>query len=478
VNCGGFLVTPNVGANNITIDNHAKGGINGSTGNPLTIVWQNNISGQLIFNQSLGGNGPPTFQASMIVGSGYAQNGLGTVSFLGINTFNVGAFLNGGVLEIAQNVCLGGFAGGAVQGTPTLPVYLNGGTLLANYTGTLSTNNPAGAHPLVLRNKGGGIAATAGNTITIDGVVTNDTVGAGPLIVGIPASGANGNTLGGVPGTGTGSANAAVVATGTVVLNNTANSYTGGTIIDSGTLQLTVNNLAVLGTGGITLNGGTFKWSGVTTDISSRPLMLASLGGTLDVNGGAVTLVNPIGNGGSGALTVASTTPGGILALSGANTFAGGITVNANSTLSLNGSSSGGSVVVSGIFGGTGTVGGGGDVIWNPGAVASLTAGTPLTVSGAVTLSGNSVAVNGSGLTSAGSPYTLLTATGGFTGGSTVNPTPGGTALAPGFIGTVSISGNTLRLIVTAVPSATWTGSGNWSAAGNWTASDGTPPAA
>ena len=167
-NLGGILVTPNVGSNNIILDDHQKGGLNGSTGTPRTIVWQNNTLGHPIFDQSLGGNGRPTYAAQFIVGSGYEQNGAGTVSFLGINGYSVGTFLNGGVLEIAQNVCLGGVVLAAVQGVPNLPVYLNGGTLLGNYSGTLDdgTNSATGAHPLVLGIKGGGVAATAGNIFT------------------------------------------------------------------------------------------------------------------------------------------------------------------------------------------------------------------------------------------------------------------------------------------------------------------------
>ena len=485
-NLGGILVTPNVGANNVLLDDHQKGGLNGSTGTPRTIIWQNNILGELIFDQSLGGNGPPTYPAQFIVGSGYEQNGPGTVSFLGINGYTVGTFLNGGVLEIAQENSLGGIAVGQAVGATNAPVYLNGGTLVANFTGNLDdgTSTAIHEHPLALGIAGGGIAATAGNTITVDGLVTNISVVAGPLIVGIPASSANGNTLGLVPGTGSGTANPTpVTATGTVVLNNTGNTYTSGTVLDSGILQLNVANLAVLGSGGITLNGGTFQWlNGITTDISTRTVTLASGNGTLDVNSGAgtansITLANGIGHGGSGALTVASSTPGGQLILSGANSYTGGTTVNANSTLLVNGSLGSGTVTVNGTLGGTGTIGG--NAVWSSGAFAALTAGSPLRVSGTVTLNGNSVNVIGSSLTPAGSPYTLLTATGGFTGGSTVNGTPGGNAVAAGNLGVVSVSGNSLILTVTAVPSASWTdgdNSGNWSDPLNWSASLGSAP--
>ena len=480
-NLGGILVTPNVGSNNIVLDDHQKGGLNSGIGNPRTIVWQNNTLGELIFDQSLGGNGPPTYAAQFIQGSGYEQNGPGTVSFLGINGYSVGTFLNGGVLEIAQEVCLGGIALGAAQGATNSAVYLDGGTLLANFTGNLDDgiSTAVNEHPLAVGVKGGGVAATA---FTVDGLITNISAVAGPLIVGIPASSANGNTAGLVPGTGSGTANTNVVnATGTVVFNNLGNTYTGGTIIDSGTLQLTSNNLAVFGAGGITLNGGTFQWlNGVTTDISTKTVSLIG-NGTLDVNSGAgaantVTLAHGIGGG--GALTVASSTPGGELILAGVSSYTGGTTVNANSTLLINGSVSSGTVTNNGVLGGTGSIGG--NVVWSSGATALLAAGLPLAVSGTVALNGNTVTVTGSSLTPAGSPYTLLTAAGGFISGSTVNGSPAGNAVAAGNLGVVSISGNSLILTVTALPSAAWTdgdNSGNWSDPLNWSATFGaTPP--
>jgi autotransporter-associated beta strand protein len=66
-----------------------------------------------------------------------------------------------------------------------------------------------------------------------------------------------------------------------------------------------------------------------------------------------------------------------------------------------------------------------------------------------------------------------LTATGGITGGSTVNPTAGGTGvIATGYAGTVSISGNSIILTVTqSGVTETWTDGGgdqNWSDANNW----------
>jgi autotransporter-associated beta strand protein len=198
------------------------------------------------------------------------------------------------------------------------------------------------------------------------------------------------------------------------------------------------------------------------------------------MNGNTVTLANPIGNGGSGALAITNTAGGGSLTFQGANTYTGGTIINGGTLLANNTSGSGtgpGNVTVASgaIFGGTGTVAG--NVTWQDGSYGNLTPTAHLTVSGTVTLngsgSGNTININATGLTSSGSPYTLLTASS-ITGN--VNPTPGGTGVfASGYIGVVSKSGNILILTVTASGvSSTWTDahhgtSDNWSDTLNWT---------
>jgi fibronectin-binding autotransporter adhesin len=337
-------------------------------------------------------------------------------------------------------------------------VNLNGGTLIGDYTGNLGRSAARRIRWRWATTAAAWRRSTT-TTLTVDGLVSGAT-GTGPLVIGIPASSANGNFAGLLPGTGgtvspglaANTANTTpVYAAGTVILNNTGNTYTGGTILDSGILQLTVNNLAVLGTGGITLNGGTFQWNGVSTDISGRTVTLANGGGTLDVNGNTVTLANSIGNGGSGALTVASTAANGVLNLDGANTYTGATTVNSGATI-----------------GGTGSLAGA--LTLSSGANALMTANSPLTVLGAVTLNGNTFSTT-SAKDSSGSPYTLLTG-GSIAGGSSVNPTPGVGSVAGGYAGVVSISGNSVILTVTSTgTAATWTDGNadqNWSEAGNW----------
>ena len=190
--------------------------------------------------------------------------------------------------------------------------------------------------PLTLLGNGGGLAATMGNTLTVDGVI-GSTASAGPLKIGISASSANNNSPGLLPGTGPGTANTtSVLASGMVVLTN-ANYFYGGTILQSGTLNINgINALGGANFGGVVFNGGTLQYaanfagnngSADLTSIGAAGITLGAGGGTIDVNGNNVTYTSSIGNNGSGVLTLKSSLAGGILNLQGANTYSGTTTV-------------------------------------------------------------------------------------------------------------------------------------------------------
>ncbi len=439
-----ILVTPNMGATNCYIwsGNGVVGGgmyfAQYSTGNAQQLyLWQNNTAGYFIDNGALA-NGRNNSAATLA----YIQAGLGTV-IRGPSLYTGLSYLNGGFTVITNDSCLGVSATAAT-------VVMSSGTIVGNSTMTLD-NGGLNPRPIQLLNQGGGLAATANTTLTVDGIISG---GTGPLIIGIPASAANGNVAGLLPGSGANTANTTpVYATGKVSLT-AANTYTGGTVLDTGVLSIGSGSL---GTGGVTFNGGTLQWNSTGPDISAQNVTINSGGGTLDVNGKTITLANAIGNGGSGALTVINSGAPGVggLFLNGGVTYAGGTTVAAGAVL-----------------GGTGTIGG--NVTWNSGSFASLSSSSLVTVSGAVTLNNPTVNVIASGLTTG--VYTLLTATGGITGGSTVNSTPGGTGVvATGYAGTVSISGNSIILTVTqSGVTETWTDANsdqNWSEANNWSGS-------
>jgi len=328
---GGLLVTPNVGANNITISGTQgiQPGLRSSANAGSMVLWQNNTAGFLNITTTIGDG--------KVAGGSLVQSGIGTVVYSATgNTFTGQTYLNGGFSQISVNGDLGAPATGAATN-------LNGGTILASASFTMD-NAGANKRPVNLGNNGGALAAVAGSTLTVDGLVETSAgiAGPGPLIIGIPASPANGNTVAAVPGTGPGTANATpVFATGTVVLT-APNGYFGGTVIDSGTLNINgINALGGANYGGVTLNGGTLQYATAFNgngagDLSvtggagnSYGLTVTTNGGGIDVNGNAVIYANPIRSTGPGNLTVASSdaSHAGTLTLSGNNTFNGSLTL-------------------------------------------------------------------------------------------------------------------------------------------------------
>ena len=168
---------------------------------------------------------------------------------------------------------------------------------------------------------------------------------------------------------------------GTLVLTG-ANSYTGGTLVDAGTLRISSDANLGAAAGGLGFDGGTLN---TTADLtSSRAVDL--IGAATLLTDAATTLTLGGAISGAGTLTKEGT---GILVLTGANGYAGATTVNAG-TLFVNGNQSvatGSTSIASGAtLGGTGTIGG--DVTLANGATLAPGAGGvgTLTINGALGL--------------------------------------------------------------------------------------------
>jgi autotransporter-associated beta strand protein len=214
-------------------------------------------------------------------GDGITKNGTGTLILLGANTYTGATTINAGTLQIG-----------------------NGGS-----TGSLSTSS----------------------TITVNGTLAFNR--SADIV-----QGANFST-------------AAISGTGSIIQNgsgnltlNAANTYAGGTTLNSGTLN--INNASAIGTGTLTINGGTLNntsasaitlstnnaqnWNGDFAYTGTNDLNLGSgnvamnATRTVTVNGGNLTVGGSIS--GSGGLTKNGT---GTLVLSGSNTYNGTTTINA-----------------------------------------------------------------------------------------------------------------------------------------------------
>jgi autotransporter-associated beta strand protein len=238
-----------------------------------------------------------------------------------------------------------------------------------------------------------------------------------------------------------GSASLTMSGSGAIVLTSASNSYTGGTTVNSGTVQ--VIGTGVLGdaggSGDLTVTGGSADLTTTSQTINNLNLAGGTVTGSAPVtaNGSIVatglttgTLAATIEDGGNGPVTLSksgtatlnivahqlytgvSNLSGGVVAFSGNGSFApaGVVTVGATATLAGNGSA------------GATTVASGGSL--NPGAVGGGAAGR-LTLASATLQPGSTLGLNlnASGGGTAGTSFSQLNVTGtlnltGLTAGS------------------------------------------------------------
>jgi autotransporter-associated beta strand protein len=188
-------------------------------------------------------------------------------------------------------------------------------------------------------NLGSGPTAVTNSTVTITGGVApvSTTFNNSSVNYTVNSSDSTGITAGTLIKNGTGS-----------VTISTANTYSGGTTLNAGTLN--VNNASAIGTGSLTIAAGTTidNTSGSAITLSTNNAQFwngdFTFGGSNDLNlgTGAVTLASTLHltTNGTAALTVGGVIGGptgaglfkegtGTLVLSGANTFDGGVTIDA-----------------------------------------------------------------------------------------------------------------------------------------------------
>jgi len=237
-----------------------------------------------------GGGTINTNNSSVAIGSaisgtgGLTKAGAGTLTLAGSNSYAGGTTVSGGVLKVAADDRLG-----AAPGTAAVNLTLAGGTLQYGAAFALNANRS------VLLGAGGGTIDTNGTSDAIAGAI----------------SGPGGLTKAGV---------------GTLTLSG-ANSYSGGTTVSGGALNVAADDKlgAAPGTAAVnlTLAGGTLQYGAAFALNPNRSILLGSGGGTIDTNNTSDAIASLIS--GTGGLTKAGA---GTLTLSATNTYTGGTTVS------------------------------------------------------------------------------------------------------------------------------------------------------
>lgn len=396
---GGLIETSGdyLDVNGITINTSARNGQLGSWLLDPTNIW---IASSLANAQTAG---DPTNDQSASTGSGgnpntFAATNAVTDSFLSTVTLNA-ALASANVVVTTTNA----------NGTsPT------GNITVVNAITWASTNS---------------LTLTAANNIAIDAAITTGAAGSQLIL------NAAGNVTQLAAGLIKGSGSLVQEGAGTVTLSQ-ANTYTGSTTIQSGTISLTTAK-GIQNSSSLTVDSGaTFNISGVVVTAAESPT-------TFNLNGTGV--------GGNGALTG-----------NGTASYAGAITLATNSTIAV---ASGNTLTLSGAIGGSGSL-----TMAGPGTLA-LT-GTNNSYSGGTVLQGGTVSI-AADLSLGAAPGSVNAASITFNGGTlastatlTLNANRGITLTGNGTLSPAT--GTTLNYagIITGSGSLTMSGAGTLSLTG------------
>ncbi|MBR0872064.1 autotransporter domain-containing protein [Bradyrhizobium tropiciagri] len=243
----------------------------------------------------------PTAGNATIVNRSGSLLGFGAFATAGNATITTES---GGLVSFSDNAT-GGNAQFITSGTGVVDF---GGSLGLNGDGRITAGSIAGSGTYYIG--GGNTLAVGSNNLstTVSGLIADfDPCGCG----------------GPVGGSGT----LQKVGSGTLTLSG-ANTYTGGTIITAGTIQVT--NAGAVGTGAVTLDGGTFKAGGASNLTITNDFKINTTGGGIDNGGIVLTIAGGIsnGNGGNGVLQLIDASGGrGTTVLAGINTYTGGTLV-------------------------------------------------------------------------------------------------------------------------------------------------------
>jgi autotransporter-associated beta strand protein len=280
VNFNEILVTPNVGAEDVFITDDATINNTGPRANGNLVLWQNNTQGFLVFNVGIGSTG-----------FGFVTKaGAGTVIMNGTNSYIGSTVAAEGTLEIGnlRGLSSSTFSGLIMSGGNVLSLI----NLAATNTGLVGDTAKA-----VTLNSTGTLAAVTGDFFALPGVIS----GAGGINIGMGAVDATAN-----PGR-TQVVHTTVNGNGTVVFT-AANTYSGPTEVNFGTLQISNTSGSGTGTGNVIVDSGAIL--GGSGIISGNVKVFGAIapGDAVNISGGDPVNVGTLTIGGK--LTLAS---GGVI---------------------------------------------------------------------------------------------------------------------------------------------------------------------
>ena len=390
-----------------------------------------------------GGNNTTTTYSGVMSGAGgLTKQGTGAMTLSGANTYDGATNVAAGTVVASNAAALGTTAGGTtVANTATLRI-----NNVAIGTEAVTINGTGFGAAGALQGTGAGAslagdvtlasASTVGTTAAGDSLTLSGVVGGGNALTKV---GAGTLTLSGA-NTYTGATN---INAGTVVASNaTALGTTGGATVVANTATLRINNVAI-GAEAVTLNGTGVGGAGALQGIGA-----ASLAGGVTLNTASTVGVTAAAD----ALTLSGVVGGGValtkvgagtLTLSGANTYTGATNVNAGTVVASN-------ATALGTTGGATTVAAGATLNINNVAIGAETVtlnGTLQGTGAAASLAGN-VALGAANSVTAAAGDTL-TLSGVVSGGNPLNKNGAGTVVLAGaanntYTGVTNVNAGTL----------------------------------
>ncbi len=440
-----------------TIDNTSGGAVTLSNNNAVTVAGNFTFTGTNNLNLgtgavSLGGANRTitTTAGNLTLGGVISESsgsrrltkaGAGTLTLTGANTYSAGTTINAGTLSVTS-LANGGVASGIGDSTnAATTLVIDGGTL--QYTGgTASTNRL-----FTLGTTGGTLDASGSDALTFSntGAVTLSGTNTARTL-NLTGSNTGANTFASLlANNGTGATALTKDGTGTWVLSG-ANTYTGTTTVNNGTLRIGASD-RIANTSNLVVNAsGTFDLNNFNETVGSiAGAGAVTLGsGTLTSGGNNTNTTFSGAIGGTGGLTKAGT---GTLTLSGNNTYSGTTTIAASggTILAANNNALGGAT---------------GAVTVNTGGTLALDTGVNITKStGTLTLTGTGTSASTGALHNAAATGQTAQWTGNITLGGNATITAADNLLILGddlnFDNTINLGAFTLTLNTTSATGVT-----------------------